>query len=143
MKRRTFLKSIAATGAAASVGSAANFMLPRKAHARKKVDIGEIKSVRIDVLSETSWFDNDILKKNMMDYGGAMTNQYTIPWDVDNTGGYSALITVTTLEGNERKILMDSGWNNDWMDYIFEEKNDIANMLKKDEIETFVLSTGI
>ncbi|MGD1970583.1 MAG: MBL fold metallo-hydrolase [Desulfobacterales bacterium] len=140
MKRRTFLKSIAATGAAASVGSAANFMLPRKAHAKKKVDIGEIKSVRIDVLSETSWFNNDILKKNMMDYGGAMTNQYTIPWDNDNSGGYAALITVTTLEGNERKILMDSGWSNDWMDYIFEEKNDIANMLKKDEIETFVLS---
>jgi 7,8-dihydropterin-6-yl-methyl-4-(beta-D-ribofuranosyl)aminobenzene 5'-phosphate synthase len=119
MKRRTFLKSIAATGAAASVGSAANFMLPRKAHAKKKVDIGEIKSVRIDVLSETSWFNNDILKKNMMDYGGAMTNQYTIPWDNDNSGGYAALITVTTLEGNERKILMDSGWSNDWMDYIF------------------------
>ena len=44
-----------ATGAAASVGSAANFMLPRKAHAGKKIDIGEIQSVRIDVLTETSW----------------------------------------------------------------------------------------
>ena len=86
MKRRAFLKSIAGAGAAASVGTAANFMLPRKAHARKKADIGEIKSVRIDVLSETSWFDNDILKKNMMAYGGAMTNQYTIPWDWDNAG---------------------------------------------------------
>ena len=97
MKRRAFLKSIAGAGAAASVGTAANFMLPRKAHARKKADIGEIKSVRIDVLSETSWFDNDILKKNMMAYGGAMTNQYTIPWDWDNAGGYAALITVTSL----------------------------------------------
>jgi 7,8-dihydropterin-6-yl-methyl-4-(beta-D-ribofuranosyl)aminobenzene 5'-phosphate synthase len=140
MKRRTFLKSIAATGVAASVGSTANLMLPQKAHARKKVDLGEIKNVRIDVLSETSWFDNDILKKNMMDYGGAMTNQYTIPWDWDNAGGYAALITVTTLEGEERKILMDSGWNNGWMDYIFEEKSDVAKMLEKGEIDTFVLS---
>ncbi len=109
-------------------------------HAANKVDIGEIKSVKVDVSAETSWFNNDILKKNMMDYGGAMTNQYTIPWDWDNAGGYAALITVTTLEGNERKILMDSGWNNGWMDYIFEEKNDIANMLKGNEIELFVLS---
>jgi 7,8-dihydropterin-6-yl-methyl-4-(beta-D-ribofuranosyl)aminobenzene 5'-phosphate synthase len=140
MKRRTFLKSIAASSLAASVAGSTNFMLPRKAHAAKRIDIGQVKSVKVDVLTETSWFNNDILKKNMMDYGGAMTNQYTIPWDWDNAGGYSALITVTTLEGNERKILMDSGWNNGWMDYIFEEKNDIANMLKKNDIELFLLS---
>ena len=75
MKRRSFLKSIAASGVAASMGTSANFMLPRKAHAKKKVDIGEIQSLRVDVLTETSWFNNDIFKKNIMDYGGAMTNQ--------------------------------------------------------------------
>lgn len=140
MKRRAFLKSMAASGLAASVAGSANFMLPRKAHARKRVDIGEVKSVKIDVLTETSWFNNDILKKNIMDYGGSMTNQYTIPWEWDNAGGYAALVTVTDLEGNDHKILMDSGWHNGWMDYIFEEKNNIADMLKKNEIELFVLS---
>jgi 7,8-dihydropterin-6-yl-methyl-4-(beta-D-ribofuranosyl)aminobenzene 5'-phosphate synthase len=135
MKRREFLKSLAATGFAASVGGA----LPRSASARKKVDIGEIKSVKIDVLTETSWFDNDNLKKHMLDYGGAMTNQYTIPWDWDNAGGYAALVTVTTLEGKERKFLLDSGWNNDWMDYIW-EMNNIPAMLKSGEIEFMVLS---
>jgi 7,8-dihydropterin-6-yl-methyl-4-(beta-D-ribofuranosyl)aminobenzene 5'-phosphate synthase len=140
MKRRTFLKSIAATGVAASVAGSANFMLPRKAHAAKKVSIGEVKSVKVDVLTETSWFDNDIMRKDMMDGGGAMANQYAIPWTWDNAGGYAALITVTTLDGNERKILLDSGWNNAWMDYIFEEKNDIAGMLKRNEIDLFVLS---
>jgi len=140
MRRRSFLKSIAATGVAASVGTSASLMLPRKAQAKKKVDLGEVKSVRVDVLTETSWFDNDILKKNMMAYGGAMTNQYTVPWDWDNAGGYATLITVTTLEGEERKILMDSGWNNSWMDYIFEEKSNVGAMLEKGEIDTFVLS---
>jgi 7,8-dihydropterin-6-yl-methyl-4-(beta-D-ribofuranosyl)aminobenzene 5'-phosphate synthase len=140
MKRRTFLKSIAASGVAASMAGSANFMLARKAHAAKKVAVGEVKSVKVDVLTETSWFDNDILKKQMMDGGGAMANQYSIPWDWDNAGGYAALITVTTLEGNERKILLDSGWNNGWMDYIFEEKNNIAGMLENEEIEVFVLS---
>ena len=128
MKRRTFLKSMAATGVAASMTGAG---ILKEAEAAKKIDIGEIKGLKVDVLTETSWFDNAIFKKNLMDGGGAMTNQYTIPWEMDNLGGYSALITVTTLEGNERKLLMDSGWNNDWMDYIYEEKSDVANMLKK------------
>jgi len=100
MKRRTFLKSLAATGIAASAAGT----MPKLVEARKKVDIGEIKSVKVDVLTETSWFDNDNLKKHMVDYGGAMTNQYTIPWDWDNAGGYAALLTVTTLEGKERKF---------------------------------------
>ena len=139
MKRRSFLKSIAASGMAVSMGTSANFMLPRKAHAKKKIDIGEIQSLRVDVLTETSWFNNDIFKKNIMDYGGAMTNQYTIPWEWDNAGGYAALLTVTTLEGKERKFLLDSGWNNDWMDYIW-EMNNIPAMLKSGEIEFMVLS---
>ncbi len=140
MKRRSFLKSLAATGAAASLGGAGGVLLPRKASAGGKLDIGEIKSVKIDVLTETSWFDNDVFKKNIMDYGGAMTNQYTIPWEWDNAGGYSALITVTTLEGQERKFMMDFGWNNDWMDYIYEEKSDVASLIEKGEIEFVVLS---
>ncbi|MBT6341305.1 MAG: twin-arginine translocation signal domain-containing protein [Desulfobacula sp.] len=87
MKRRAFLKSLAATGVAASV--AGSSVLTRKAEAKKKkIDFGEVKSVKVDVLSETSWFDNANLKKHIVDYGGAMTNQYTIPWDWDNAGGY-------------------------------------------------------
>jgi len=137
MKRRTFLKSMAATGIAASMTGA---VIPKEAEAKKKLDIGEIKGLKIDVLTETSWFNNDIFKKDIMDYGGAMTNQYTIPWKWDNAGGYAVLITVTTLEGNERRFMMDFGWNNDWMDYIYEEKSDVASLIEKDEIEFWVLS---
>ena len=137
MKRRTFLKSMAATGVAASMTGAG--VLTREAEAAKKIDIGEVKSVKVDVLTETSWFDNALFKKNLMDYGGGMTNQYTIPWKWDNAGGYAALITVTTLEGKKRKFLMDSGWNNEWMDYIW-EMNNIPAMLKSGEIEFMVLS---
>ena len=139
MERRNFLKSLAAAGMAASVTGPTG-LLSNEAHAAGKINIGEVKNVKVDVLTETSWFDNDIMKKNMMDYGGAMTNQYTIPWDWDNAGGYSALITVTSLEGKERKILLDSGWSTDWMDYIFQEKSNVASMLKSGEIEFMVLS---
>jgi 7,8-dihydropterin-6-yl-methyl-4-(beta-D-ribofuranosyl)aminobenzene 5'-phosphate synthase len=137
MKRRAFLKSMAAAGVATSLTGAG--ALTREAQAAKKKDIGEIKSVKVDVLTETSWFDNDLFKKNLMDYGGGMTNQYTIPWEWENAGGYAALITVTTLEGKERKFLMDTGWNTEWMDYIY-EMNNIPAMLKSGEIEFMVLS---
>lgn len=136
MERREFLKTMSLTGAAAASGSV---VLPRRTEAAGEVDIGEVRSVQIDVLSETSWFNNDILKKNMVDYGGASTNQYTIPWDADNAGGYSALITVTALDGRQRKILLDSGWSNAWMDYVF-EMHGIPRMLRNGEIDFMVLS---
>ncbi len=139
MKRRNFLKSMAAAGMAATV-SGGSLAIPGRSNAAGKVNFGEVKAVKVDVLSETSWFNNDILKKNMMDYGGAMTNQYTVPWDWDNAGGYAALITVTTMDGKEKKILLDSGWNTEWMDYIFQEKSNVAEMLKKGEIDTMVVS---
>lgn len=139
MKRRNFLKSLAAGGVAAAATGAAG-PLVNTLEARGGVDIGEIKSLKVDVLTETSWFNNDILKKNIMDNGGAMTSQYAIPWDAENAGGYAALLTVTDLEGKDHKILMDSGWSNSWMDYIFTEKSNVAEMLKSGEIEFMVLS---
>ena len=44
-----------------------------------------------------------------MDYGGAMTNQYDIPWDWDNAGGYMTKITVTPLEGEPKVLGRGSG----------------------------------
>lgn len=138
MERRRFLKTVAASGMAATV--AGSGLVQQRAEAAGKIDIGEIKSLKVDVLTETSWFNNDIFKKNIMDNGGAMTSQYSIPWEWDNAGGYAALITVTQLDGKERKILLDTGWNNGWMDYIFTEKSDVAKMLKSGEIESMILS---
>ena len=138
MKRRDFLKSLAATGALAAVSGTTGNLLPN-AQAAGKVNMGEIKSLKVDVLTETSWFNNDQFKKDMTDYGGGMTNQYTIPWAWDNAGGYAALVTVTQLDGKERKFLLDTGWNNQWMDYIW-EMNKIPAMLKSGEIEFMVLS---
>jgi 7,8-dihydropterin-6-yl-methyl-4-(beta-D-ribofuranosyl)aminobenzene 5'-phosphate synthase len=140
MKRRDFLKGMAVTGAAASVGGGLG-MIPRTAEAAKKVNIGQIKGLKVEVLSETSWFDNAVFKKNIMDYGGAMTNQYTIPWDWDNAGGYMTKITVYPLEGDPKVFLMDTGWNNDWVDYIYDEKSPIwANCSHPGKVDTMVLS---
>ena len=69
-----------------------------------------------------------------------MSGDQADPWDAQNAGGYSALITVTSLHGEEKKILLDTGWSNDWMDYVFQEKSDVADMLKNEQIDFMVLS---
>ncbi|MBZ0154852.1 MAG: MBL fold metallo-hydrolase [Alphaproteobacteria bacterium] len=134
MERRTFLKMAGVGLTTLAAGNA----VPGVSHAAKE-DIGEIRSLKVTVLSETSWFNNDIFKKNMMDGGGAMGNQYDTAWDRDNSGGYSALLEIEQLDGKKKKILMDTGWNNDWMDYVY-KMHGIDQMLRKKEIDTMVLS---
>ena len=95
-----------------------------------KLDIGTVKSLKIDVLTETGWFEDARFKQNMADYGGAEQTQYRIAWDAENAGGYAALLTVTSLDGDERKILLDTGWNNDWMDYVF-ARHHVDRMLER------------
>lgn len=136
MDRRTFLKF---TGM--GIGAAAAGGLPgtvRQTLAAKE-NIGEIRSLKVTVLTETSWFNNDIFKKNMMDGGGAMGNQYGVAWDKNNAGGYSALLEIEQLDGKKKKILLDSGWSNDWMDYVY-RMHGIDRMLKSKEIDTMILS---
>ena len=48
--------------------------------------------LRVDVISETGWFDDARFKQNMADYGGSEQTQCRIPWDHENAGGYSALL---------------------------------------------------
>jgi 7,8-dihydropterin-6-yl-methyl-4-(beta-D-ribofuranosyl)aminobenzene 5'-phosphate synthase len=104
-----------------------------------KLDIGAVKSLKIDVLTETGWFDDVLFKQNMADYGGAAQSQYRVAWDPENAGGYAALLTLTSLDGDERKILLDTGWNNDWMDYVF-ARHHVDRMLERGEIDFMVLS---
>jgi 7,8-dihydropterin-6-yl-methyl-4-(beta-D-ribofuranosyl)aminobenzene 5'-phosphate synthase len=105
----------------------------------EKLDIGTVKSLKIDVLSETGWFSDAIFKKDMADYGGAEQTQYRVAWDAENAGGYAALLTITLLDGDERKILLDTGWSNDWMDYVFVRRG-VDRMLSQREIDFMVLS---
>ena len=104
-----------------------------------KLAIGAVKSLKIDVLTETGWFDDARFKQNMAEYGGAEQTQYRIAWDAENAGGYAALLTVTLLDGDQRKILLDTGWSNDWMDYVF-ARHGVDRMLEQGEIDFVVLS---
>ena len=97
--------------------------MTKNAYAKKKEDFGEVKSVKVECVSETSWFDNATLGKDIKPAaGGINTNQYDVAYNEENLGGYAAVIEVEALDGKKTKYLMDSGWSNDWMDYVFGPK---------------------
>lgn len=106
---------------------------------RDRIDIGVVSELKIDVLTETGWFDDARFKQDMAAGGGSEQRQYKIAWDAENAGGYAALLTLTLLDGDRRKILLDTGWNTTWMDYVF-ARHGVDAMLARGEIDVMVLS---
>lgn len=100
----------------------------------QKENIGLCRSVTVTCISETSWLDGDAWLKNVERAGGREVDQWCIDWDEGNSGGYSSLIEIEGLHGVRHKFLLDSGWNNAYMDRAFEREG-IQDMLKKEEIE--------
>jgi len=100
---------------------------------------GEVESLQIDVLSETGWFDDAEFKQTMAAHGGSGASQYCIPWRAENAGGYAALITATLPGGEQKRILLDTGWNNGWMDWVY-ARSGVDAMLAQGGIDFLVLS---
>lgn len=153
VSRRGFLKGLAlggTTGYLAMAGASSTvlkdvFIPPASVG---DFDIGTCKSVKVTVVSETSWFSNERLVKDMKDAGGLLVNQYIIPWsntgvkegyNGSNAGGYCALIDLELLDGTKKKILLDTGWNTEWMDECFKREG-VDKMLKNKEIDVLVIS---
>ncbi len=99
-----------------------------------KEDIGLCKSVTVTCISETGWLSEEAWLKNVDRAGGRQVNQWSVDWDATNSAGCSSLVDVEGLDGTRLKFLLDSGWNNDYMDAAFEREG-IDAMLKKREIE--------
>ncbi len=151
--RRSFIKGMALGTMAGYFGSAGlsstvfhKQMMPKDN--TKKVDIGQIKSLSVKVISETSWFNNAVLLNDIKKSGGLLVNQYEIPWTVEgvkegykgnNAGGFATLIEFEELSGKKHKLLLDTGWNVDWTDKRFKEEG-IDKMLANKEIEALIIS---
>jgi 7,8-dihydropterin-6-yl-methyl-4-(beta-D-ribofuranosyl)aminobenzene 5'-phosphate synthase len=138
MKRRDFLKTVVIGGASLGLGSAV-WHSPLKALASGKYDIGQCKSVRIKCVSELGWYDSKKLIGQMKAGGGPKTNQWVIPWDVENAAGSCTLIDMETLDGRHHKFLLDTGWNTAYMDKCYEREG-VDGMLSRGEIECLVIS---
>ncbi len=105
----------------------------------KKTDIGECKSVKVKCVSELGWFDSEKLIKQIETAGGLDKDQWTIPWDYENAAGSCSLIDMETLDGKHHKFLLDTGWNNPYMDRAFKREG-IDKALKNGEIEALIIS---
>ncbi len=138
MNRRNFMKTMVLGGTALGLGGIA-FHKPLAAAAGGKYDIGQCKRVRIKCVSELGWYDTKKLVEQMKAAGGPKTNQWIIPWDPQNAAGSCSLIDMESLDGRHHKILLDTGWNNQYMDACFKREG-IDEMLKSGEIEALFIS---
>lgn len=97
-----------------------------------------VDSLKVTCLSETSWFDTGLLMSDIKKAGGMDTDQYLIPWDYKNAGGYSALVEYTK---NSQKgyILLDVGWRESYMDWVFDREG-VIELLKKEKLNDVFIS---
>jgi 7,8-dihydropterin-6-yl-methyl-4-(beta-D-ribofuranosyl)aminobenzene 5'-phosphate synthase len=138
MNRRDLLKTLAASSTGMALAGIEGSR-PTSAFAATAEDFGEVRAVKVHCISETSWFDTHTFGRDVKNAGGANRNQFDIPFTPENAGGYSALIEVEALSGKKTTYLFDTGWNREWMDYVF-AKDGIDKMLKNKEISSLIVS---
>jgi len=153
VSRRSFMRGaslgvMAGYFGAAGLASTALYRQVLPPEKLDQTDIGELKGLRIKVVSETSWYDNNVFLNDVKGAGGLLVNQYTIPWSVEgvkagykgsNLGGFATYIEAELLDGSIKRILLDTGWNPEWMEKRFIEEG-VAEKLAKNQIDYWVMS---
>eukprot|EP01084_Bolivina_argentea_P248422 415550_1 len=106
-----------------------------------KYNIGQCKQIQIKCISEVGWFNNDTLLSDINESGGMGTSQWDIKWDSDNSAGSCSLVEITHLDPTQpiRRFLLDTGWNDEYMDQCFKREG-IDVMLQNDEIDFVFIS---
>jgi len=152
MDRRGFIKDLAvggaavlAAGALAAPGDARACPGDGGAHDQVlattgvPVPIGELKSLKVTCLSEVGWWSTPRFLGDINAAGGMSTNQWTIPFDPKNSGGYSALIEAEECDGTVHTLLLDTGWNTDYMSWVFRREG-VAEKLEQGLVDRAILS---
>ncbi|HXP96554.1 MAG TPA: MBL fold metallo-hydrolase [Telmatospirillum sp.] len=105
----------------------------------KKVDIGVCRSIKVTCISEVGWHNNDRLNADVKSAGGWDTNQWDVPWSAENAGGSCSLVEVEGLDGKHTRLLIDVGWNQDYMKRRFAETG-VDKMLVDGTIDALFLT---
>ena len=105
----------------------------------EQIDIGECASLKARVISEIGWHNNKILLGDIQIAGGMETSQYQVDWEEGNAAGYSVLLEAEGIEGKSHKILLDTGWDTDYIDKRFKEEG-VDKMLLDNQIDFLFLS---
>ncbi len=112
------------------------------------VDIGQCKSVTVKCISETSWFNNKVQMGDFKKAGGGLVSQYDVKFSStgvkdgykgNNAGGSCHFLDVEFLDGSRKKILLDTGWNVEWMTHRYQQEG-IDKLLKSRQVDLFFVS---
>lgn len=127
MQRREFIQNLAMGTAVMTAGSA--LTVPTRARAcagyddvvalGTPVDIGELASVKVTCLSGIGWWSNAQFQADMAAGGGSAASQYLTAWDRKNAAGCALYIEATECDGTSHTVLVDTGWNTDYMRWVF------------------------
>lgn len=148
LSRRAFLQgaAVGAVGLAAlnpasllARESILRMPAPSVAAPGAKIDIGACKSLTMTCVSEVGWHSNEKLVADIKAGGGFDANQWQVPWDNDNAGGSCSLMDIEALDGKRSKILIDVGWNRDYMKQRFAETG-IDRQIAGGEIQALFLT---
>ncbi len=83
--------------------------------AGRPLAIGACRAVTVTSISEVGWWDTPRMLAEMKAGGGPSACQWGIRFDPDNAAGSASLIEIEGLDGTMRRILLDAGWNADYM----------------------------
>ena len=81
----------------------------------EKIDFGACRSLKVTCVSEIGWADNQDMMQDISSGGGLAASQWRIPWREENARGSCSLLEVEGLDGARRRLLIDAGWNRDYM----------------------------
>lgn len=81
----------------------------------EKIDFGACRSIKVTCVSEVGWADSREMLQDIDAGGGATASQWRMPWHEQNARGSCSLLEVEGLDGGRRRLLIDAGWNRDYM----------------------------
>lgn len=104
-----------------------------------KIDFGACRSVKVTCVSEIGWASNEQLMQDVSAGGGMAASQWHIPWREGNARGSCSLLEIEGLDGSRRRLLIDSGWNPDYMRARFAATG-VDELLRAGEIKAVFLT---
>ena len=108
--------------------------------ANSPANIGTCRSVVVTSVSEVGWWSTPrMLEQIAAASGGSGTSQWGIRFDPDNAAGSCSLIEVEAMDGSVTRILVDAGWNMDYMSERFRATG-VDRLLENGDISFLFLS---
>lgn len=107
--------------------------------AGKPLAIGACRAVTVTAVSEVGWWDTPRMMAEMKAGGGPSACQWNIRFDPENAAGSCSLIEIEGLDGGTRRILLDAGWNPEYMAERFRATG-VDRLLREGGIDFLFLS---